>query len=64
MPRPLDQSDAGVRSDRQALQRIKWRAAENTTRSKARNKRIMALAEELLQLFGKEAVDRRSGADA
>jgi hypothetical protein len=63
MPRRLDQSDAGVRSDRQAALRILFRATENTTRPKARNKRIIALARELLEHLQKDALEG-SGAQA
>lgn len=57
MPRNLDQTETGNRSDRQAVQRMLGRALENTTRPRARNRKVIEHLRALLDQYAKDAVD-------
>lgn len=57
MPRNLDQTSTGNRSDRQSVQRMLGRALENTSRPKARNQKVIAHCRALLDLYSKDAID-------
>lgn len=58
MSRSVLQGSNVERSDRQAAARMLARAVENQTRPRTRNKRVVALLQELIDLYNQDALER------